>query len=61
MTKITFVENATYYSRSGEAFTFLYKSGNVTVFADIEGKRSCRNSDGMYRWDDKETNVDIVK
>ena len=50
----------TYYNKTGEAYIFLNKSGGVTVFEDMDGFCKCRNETGMYRWDGKETELDIV-
>lgn len=55
-----FEEGNAYYVRQGNQYTFVRKSSGVTVFADIEGKLTCRNDRGMYRWDDKQTDEDIV-
>ena len=57
---MTFKENTTYYDRSGNQYTYGHKSGGVTVFRNKSGVLTCRNQEGMYRWDGKETNEDIV-
>lgn len=49
----------TYSDRLGESYIFLHKSGGVTVFENMDGFRKCRNESGMYRWDGKETELDI--
>jgi hypothetical protein len=54
-----FVEDKIYKDRAGNEYTYLYKSGGVTVFLK-DGAKACRNVDGKYRWDDKETDKDIV-
>jgi hypothetical protein len=55
-----FEENQTYFDRDGLPYIYIRKSGGVTVFQDDKGKLVCRNHVGMYRWDDKETNLDIL-
>ena len=54
-----FVQNAQYLDRKGNCYVFLYKNGGVTVFQDDNGKLHCRNDKGLYRWDGKETEIDI--
>jgi hypothetical protein len=55
-----FEENQNYVDRKGRQYTFVRKSSGVTVFADTTGKQTCRNDKGWYRWDDKETDEDII-
>jgi hypothetical protein len=57
---MTFKENIIYLDRSGLQYTYSHKSGGVTVFRDRSGFLKCRNHEGMYRWDGKETNEDII-
>lgn len=54
-----FVEDKIYKDRAGNEYTYLYKSGGVTVF-QRDNTKTCRNVDGKYRWDDKETDKDIL-
>lgn len=55
-----FEENKTYVDRQSRQYTFIRKSGSVAVFAESIGKQTCRNDKGWYRWDDKETDEDII-
>lgn len=59
MNKQQFEIGKTYSDSAGENYIFLYKVGGVTVFEDMDGLRKCRNESGMYRWDGKETELDI--
>lgn len=59
MNKQQFETGKTYSDRLGESYVFLYKSNGVTVFENMDGFRKCRNETGMYRWDGKETELDI--
>lgn len=54
-----FVQNSLYIDRVRNYYTFLYKNGGVTVFKDEDEKLHCRNDKGLYRWDGKETEIDI--
>ena len=52
-----------YIDRLGREYTFVRRgisSSAVKVFKDSSGQLTCRNENGMYRWDDEKTNEDIV-
>jgi hypothetical protein len=55
-----FIENQIYFDRRGLQYIYLRKNGGVTVFQNSEGKLDCRNHEGMYRWDGKQTDLDIL-
>jgi len=55
-----FVTGKKYVDRTGTIYTFREKVGGVTTFENEVGIPMCRNEKGMYRWDDKETPLDIV-
>jgi len=59
MQNLTFEKGKVYLDRIDNQYVFIEKRGNVTVFEDILG-RTCRNSNGRYRWDDKDDNMDII-
>jgi hypothetical protein len=56
---LNFEKDKTYVDRINNQYVFIEKRGNVTIFEDILG-RTCRNSIGRYRWDDKDTDMDII-
>lgn len=56
----TFHHGVKYIDRVGRVYSFVRKSGGVTVFEDVNGKPTCRNDKGLYRWDDKQTDEDII-
>jgi len=49
-----------YHDRLSRPYIFYEQVGGVTKFYDITQKPTCRNIDGNYRWDDKQTDEDIV-
>lgn len=50
-----------YTDRLGREYTFIRKgSGSVIWFEDSSGKLKARNESGAYRWDNKQTDEDIV-
>lgn len=56
--EMNFEPGKTYKDRAGNTYTYMKKSGNVTVFHD--GTRLvARNSSGRYRWDDQDAQEDI--
>ena len=59
MQNLTFEKGKVYLDRIDNQYVFIEKRGNVTVFENILG-RTCRNSVGRYRWDDKDDNMDII-
>jgi hypothetical protein len=59
MQNLTFEKDKIYLDRIGNQYVFVEKRAGVTVFEDILG-RTHRNSVGRYRWDDKDTDMDIV-
>lgn len=59
MNKQQFETGKIYSDCVGESYIFCYKLGGVTVFENMGGVRRCRNESGMYRWDGKETELDI--
>jgi hypothetical protein len=54
-----FEEGKSYKDRVGNQYVYLYKSGGVSIFS-LNGVKTCRHIFGKYRWDDKETEMDIV-
>lgn len=56
-----FEDGNIYYDRKDRQYTFVRKSGGVTVFSDADGELTCPNDEGLYRWDDKQTDEDIVR
>jgi hypothetical protein len=57
---MNFEAGKTYRDRAGKEYTYVRKSGNVTVFHD--GSREvARHSSGRYRWDEQDTEKDIVQ
>ncbi len=57
---MNFEPSKTYKDRSGNEYTYVKKSGNVTVFHD--GSREvARHTLGRYRWDEQDTKKDIVE
>jgi len=54
-----FEEGKTYKDRAGNVYEYLYKSGGVSIFSS-NGVKTCRHVSGKYRWDDKETEMDIA-
>ena len=56
---MNFVQGQTYKDREGAFYVFLHKNGNVCIFSDGT-RKVCRHASGRYRWDEKQTNVDIV-
>ena len=59
MQNLTFEKGKVYLDRIDNQYVFIEKRGNVTVFEDILGT-TCRNSVGRYRWDDEDTDMDII-
>lgn len=57
---IKFEVGKIYEDRVGNKYTYLYKNSNVTVF-EIGDKKAARHESGRYRWDDVDTDMDIVK
>lgn len=57
---INFEVRKVYEDRVGNRYEYLYKNGNVTVFA-VGDKKEARHASGRYRWDGANTDVDIVK
>lgn len=50
-----------YTDREGVEYTFVRQTGNVTVFKEWKSDVvTCRNANGAYRWDNKQTEKDIV-
>jgi hypothetical protein len=49
-----------YRDRAGNEYTYVKKSGNIAVFHDGE-REVARHSSGRYRWDDRDTQEDIVE
>lgn len=56
-----FEKEKLYKDRKGTEYKFLDKSGGVLIFLDSEHKKVCRSLSGFYRWDEKETDWDILK
>lgn len=59
MQNLTFEKGKVYLDRIDNQYVFIEKRGNVTVFEDMLGT-TCRNSVGRYRWDDEDTDMDII-
>jgi hypothetical protein len=49
-----------YRDRAGKFYIYTRKSGNVTIFHD-GSRQVARNHSGRYRWDDRDTQEDIVE
>ena len=56
---MSFKEGVSYKDRVGREYTYLYRTGGVLVFS-IDGEKKARHVSGNYRWDDKETEMDIL-
>lgn len=57
---MSFKEGVSYKDRVGRGYTYLYRTGGVLVFS-IDGEKKARHVSGNYRWDDKETEMDILE
>jgi hypothetical protein len=57
---MNFEAGKTYKDRAGNTYIYVKKSGNVTIFRD-ETKEVARHSSGRYRWDEQDTEKDIVQ
>lgn len=57
---MSFKENASYKDRIGREYVYLYKNNGVLIFS-IDGEKKARHVSGKYRWDDKETEMDILE
>jgi hypothetical protein len=55
-----FIVGKKYIDRADAIYTFREKVSGVTKFEDETGNLTCRNENGLYRWDDKQLQVDIV-
>ena len=54
-----FEKGKTYKDIAGNYYEFLYQSGGVAVFS-LNGGKTCRHISGKYRWDDRQTELDVV-
>jgi hypothetical protein len=59
-----FVQGETYSDRAGNLYTYVRRgltASTVRVFEDTTGKLTCRHESGNFRWDDQQTELDILK
>ena len=59
-----FVQGEIYHDRAGNSYTYVRRgltASTVLIFEDATGKRTCRHESGNFRWDDQQTELDILK
>jgi hypothetical protein len=58
---MTFNEEEYYVDRDNTQYLYIERRGGVTVFLNLTTReRAIRNSVGRFRWDDLDTNFDII-
>jgi hypothetical protein len=61
MQNLIFEEGKTYVDREGNKYIFVDRRGGTTIFKNIDtGKHAVQNTNGQYRWDNKEHQRDII-
>lgn len=59
-----FMQGEIYLDRNGNSYGYVRRGltgSSVRVFEDNNGKLTCRHETGNYRWDDQQTEMDIMK
>jgi hypothetical protein len=56
-----FIVGEIYVDRDNTQYRYIERRGGVTVFMNLTtNERAIRNSVGRFRWDDLDTNFDII-